>query len=319
MHAPTETDFLLLKRVLRYLRGTTNFGISFNSETDFAVRAYSDSDWGGCLETRRSTGGFCTFLGSNLISWSAQKQPSVSRSSTEEEYRTLSDTAAELVWLLNLMREIGIPHTAPPELFCDNLSAVYLSATPAMHKRSKHFEVDFHFVRERVASGSLIVHHIPGVQQLADIFTKSLSTQSFNDLRFKLGVVGTPTQSLRGHVDRRDKEKKTWKQRMKKAEVCDSVSETEKNVSETEKKAEADLKEDKLFRAETSYVNNKMGRLETSKKPNQDKREATATMKSQIENKTKDKRSGPALYESEQPITLKNRFDMLESNEELKS
>lgn len=126
MHAPTESDFLLLKRVLRYLRGTTNFGITFKSETDSAVRAYSDSDWGGCIETRRSTGGFCTFLGSNIISWSAQKQQSVSRSSTEAEYRTLSDTAAELVWLLNLLREIGIPHTTPPEVFCDNLSAVYL-------------------------------------------------------------------------------------------------------------------------------------------------------------------------------------------------
>ena len=239
MHAPTETDFLMLKRVLRYLRGTTNYGISFNSDTDSTVRAYSDSDWGGCPDTRRSTGGFCTFLGSSIISWSAQKQQSVSRNSTEAEYRTLSDTAAELVWLINLMHEIGIPLPAPPELFCDNLSAVYLSATPAMHKRSKHFEVDFHFVREKVASGSLIVHHIKGVQQLADIFTKSLPTQSFQELRFKLGVVGTPTPNLRGHVDRRDKETKVWKPKIKTTSEIKSASETEQR--------EVDLESDKVI------------------------------------------------------------------------
>lgn len=220
MHAPTENDFQLLKRVLRYVRGTTSLGISFSSTTDSSAKAYSDSDWGGCPDTRRSTGGFCTFLGSNLISWSAQKQQSVSRSSTEAEYRTLSDTTAEIVWLINILTEIGIPISSPPELFCDNLSAVYLSATPAMHKKSKHFEVDFHFVREKVALGKLIVHHIPGVHQLADIFTKSLPVKSFQELRVKLGVVASPTQSLRGHVESKGTTQKVWKQKVK------AVSET---------------------------------------------------------------------------------------------
>ena len=124
------------------------------------------------------------------------------------------------------MDEIGIPHEDPPELFCDNLSAVYLSATPAMHKKSKHFEVDFHFVREKVAMGKLIVHHIPGLLQLADIFTKSLATQVYQNLRFKLGVVCSPTQSLRGHVDRTEKVKKIWKPK-------------ERTESETEEKNRA--------------------------------------------------------------------------------
>lgn len=118
MHAPTENDFHLFKRVLRYLRGTTDLGISFDSTSDSTVKAYSDSDWGGFPDTRRSTGGFCTFLGSNLISWSAQKQQSVSRSSTEAEYKTLSDTAAEIFWLTNIINEIGIPQNSPHELFC---------------------------------------------------------------------------------------------------------------------------------------------------------------------------------------------------------
>lgn len=178
-----------------------------------------------------------------------------------------------------------------------------------MHKRSKHFEVDFHFVRERVASGSLIFHHIPGTQQLADIFTKSLSTKSFQDSRFKLGVFGTPTQSLRGHVDRRDKERKIW--RPKTLNVSESDS-----VSETEKKTEVGLERDKVIRAETSYVNNEMDLFDTRKKPTQIKNEATATKTSEIRNRAKDKCGGPAVYEPEAVITLRNRFDALESNKD---
>lgn len=93
MHTPTVSDFQLLKRILRYLKGTINMGLTLHSDTDSMLRAYCDSDWAGCRDTRRSTGGFCTFLGVNIISWSAQKQDSVARSSTEAEYRTLSDTA----------------------------------------------------------------------------------------------------------------------------------------------------------------------------------------------------------------------------------
>jgi len=116
MHAPSVSDFNLLKRILRYIRGTTKLGINFTSETDFAVRAYSDSDWGGCSSTRHSTGGICTFLGPNLISWSSLKQNSVSRSSTEAEYRSLSETATELHWIGSVMRELGIPMKTTPEL-----------------------------------------------------------------------------------------------------------------------------------------------------------------------------------------------------------
>ena len=94
MHKPTVSHFHLLKRVLRYIKGTLKMGLTLESDTDSQMRAYCDSDWAGCQDTRRSTGGFYTFLGTNLISWSAKRQDSVSRSSTEAEYRTLSDTAA---------------------------------------------------------------------------------------------------------------------------------------------------------------------------------------------------------------------------------
>ena len=196
MHAPSVSDFSNLKRIMRYVKGTVSMGLLFLHDTDCTLRAYSDSDWAGCQSTRRSTGGFCTFLGQNLISWSSKKQPTLSKSSTEAEYRSLSETASELAWMSILLKELGISLLVTPELFRDNLSSIYLTANPAFHKRTKHFETDFHYVRERVALGSLVVRHIPARLQLVDIFTKSLPTAAFQDLRFKLGVDLPPTHSL---------------------------------------------------------------------------------------------------------------------------
>lgn len=164
------------------------------------MAAYCDSDWAGCKETRRSTTGFCTLLGQNLISWSAKRQPTVSRSSTEAEYRALSTTAQEITWLSYLLRDIGIPQEQATTLFCDNLSAVYLSANPALHNRSKHFDTDYHYIREQVALGLIETRHIPAALQVADVFTKSLPRRQFTELRVKLGVGNPPTSSLRGNV-----------------------------------------------------------------------------------------------------------------------
>ena len=198
MHALTVADFTNLRRILRYLKGTSHLGLTINAKTGFLLYGFSDSDWAGCRETRRSTGGLCTFLGSNIISWSAKRHPTVSRSSTEAEYRTLSITATELKWLASLLGEMGISLPDTPQLFCDNLSAVYLTVNPVLHTRSKHFDTDFNYVRERVALGALVVNQIPAAQQLADIFTKSLAQVPFCRLRDKLGVVAPPTTSLRG-------------------------------------------------------------------------------------------------------------------------
>ncbi|KAL0874952.1 hypothetical protein Bca101_024657 [Brassica carinata] len=186
-----------------------------------------------------------------------------------------------------------------------------------MHKKSKHFEVNFHFVREKVALGKLIVHHIPGLLQLADIFTKSLATQNFQALRFKLGVVCSPTQSLRGHVDRSDKDKKIWKP--KETTVSETCS-----VSETEKKNETMDLSDKLEmvmtpRAETSFTKHGMGQHGREPKPIQIQKPATAILSLENKNRVKDKDCGPALYGLQEPITLKNSFQLLESKEETKT
>ncbi|KAK9051887.1 hypothetical protein SSX86_028515 [Deinandra increscens subsp. villosa] len=197
MHAPTENHWSAVKRILRYLQGTQSHGllIQHNSarvlhayaDSSFPnVTAFSDADWAGCPDDRRSTGGYAIYLGSNLISWSARKQKTVSRSSTEAEYKALADTVCEITWLRALMHELRVPMSSAPTLWCDNLGATYLSANPVFHARTKHVEIDFHFVREQVARGNLHVQFITTDDQIADVFTKPLLAQRFIALRNKL-------------------------------------------------------------------------------------------------------------------------------------
>ena len=161
--------------------------------------AFADADWAGCPETRRSTTGFCTFLGRNCLSWTAKKQLTVSRSSTEAEYRSLAHTTAEITWLTTLLRELGIPLTKTPLLLCDNLSALHLTCNPVHHSRSKHIDIDYHFVREKVALGLIQTRHVPSNLQLADLFTKPLSRAHMISLATKLNL--RQTLSLRGGND----------------------------------------------------------------------------------------------------------------------
>ncbi|GJR82519.1 retrovirus-related pol polyprotein from transposon RE2 [Tanacetum coccineum] len=130
-----------------------------------------------------STTAYILYLGSNIISWKSAKQKSVSHSSTEAEYKALANAAVELAWVENLLTELGLTLPAPPRLYCDNIGA-----NPVYHSRMKHVALDYHFVREKVAVGSLRVHHINSVDQLADALTKPLSRAPFLSLRSKIGV-----------------------------------------------------------------------------------------------------------------------------------
>jgi len=189
LHAPTSTHFSAVKRILRYVRGTVKLGLHIRKSKSMMVSAFSDADWAGCVDDRRSTGGFAVFLGENLISWTARKQATVSRSSTEAEYKALANATAEMMWIQKLLTELRIPHQKVARLWCDNLGAKYLSANPIFHARTKHIEIDFHFVRERVAQKLLEVRFISSSDQLADGFTKSLSTVKLLQFRRNLNLV----------------------------------------------------------------------------------------------------------------------------------
>jgi len=150
MHDPRMPHLALLKRILRYIRGTTSHGLLLRASSDFSITAYFDADWGGCPDTRRSTSGFCVYLGDSLVSWSSKRQPTVSRSSAEAEYRAVANVAAECIWLRQLLGELRCNINKATVVFCDNVSVVYMSSNPVHHKHTKHIELDIHFVRERV-------------------------------------------------------------------------------------------------------------------------------------------------------------------------
>ncbi|KAH9803317.1 reverse transcriptase Ty1/copia-type domain-containing protein [Citrus sinensis] len=196
--APTKANLKDVKMILRYLKGTLDFGLRFLSQSSLKLYAFSDSDWAGCPITRRSTTGFCIYLGSNCISWSSKKQHTVSRSSAEAEYRSMASAAAELTWLTYLLNDIGFCIPKAPTLLCDNLSAIHMTKNPVFHARMKHIELDVHFVHEKVAKGSLFTQYVPSHLQIADTLTKPLGKHQFLTLRTKLGVHRMSLPSLRG-------------------------------------------------------------------------------------------------------------------------
>ncbi|XP_021602452.1 uncharacterized mitochondrial protein AtMg00810-like [Manihot esculenta] len=198
MHNPTMSHLKYVRRILQYLKGTIHYGLSFTADTSLALSAFSDADWAGCPTTRRSTTGYCTFLGANIISWCAMKQHTVARSSTETEYRSMAHTVAELTWLGYLLDDLRVYPTRPPILYGDNLSALHLTVNPVLHTRSKHVALDYHYVRERVAQGVLITRYIPSAYQVADIFTKSMTKTRLAQFRRKLYL--HPGHSLRGDI-----------------------------------------------------------------------------------------------------------------------
>ncbi|XP_062081272.1 uncharacterized mitochondrial protein AtMg00810-like [Humulus lupulus] len=195
MHAPTNEHMSALKRIIRYLQGTLSFGLHLSKSNIHRIISYTDADWGGCPDTRCSTSGYCVYLGDNLISWSSKRQPTLSRSSAEAEYRGVANVVSDSCWLRNLLLELHCPIQKATLVYCDNVSAIYLSGNPVQHQRTKHIEMDIHFVREKVARGEVRVLHVPSRYQIADIFTKGLPRVLFNDFRDSLSIREPPAST----------------------------------------------------------------------------------------------------------------------------
>ena len=195
MHDPREPHLAALKWILRYVRGTLHLGLLLRPSAQSDLVVYSDADWAGCPDTRKSTSGYVVFLGDNLISWSSKRQNAVSRSSAEAEYRAVTNAAAEVSWLRQLLAQLHVPVSLAVLVYCDNIITVYMSANTVQHQRTKHVEIDLHFVRERVATGAVRVLHVPTSSQYTDIFTKGLPSSVFTEFRSSLNVRAADDQT----------------------------------------------------------------------------------------------------------------------------
>jgi len=174
-------------RVVRHQKGAPGKGLFFSSNTDFRLRAYYDSDWAGCPLTRRSTIGYCVFLGPSLISWKLKRQKTVSLSSAEAKYRAMTGACCELTWLRYLLNDLELLHK-PALLYCDNKAALHIAANLVFHERTRHIEMDCHYIRDKIQDGSVITRNVHSEHQLANILTKTLGKEMFLPMIHKLGV-----------------------------------------------------------------------------------------------------------------------------------
>jgi hypothetical protein len=164
------------------------------------IVGYSDVDWAGSYD-RKSTTGYCTFVGGNLVTWKSKKQNVIARSSAEAEYRAMASTASELIWIKQLLEDMKIPCTKPMRMYCDNQAARHIALNPVFHEKTKHIEVDCHFIREKVQARLIETPFVNNQEQLADILTKALDKGPFERLLIKLGSINIYEPNLRGSVE----------------------------------------------------------------------------------------------------------------------
>ncbi|RVW76362.1 Retrovirus-related Pol polyprotein from transposon RE1 [Vitis vinifera] len=188
LQSPCDSHWDAVIRILRYIKSTPGQGVLYENRGHTQVVGYTDADWAGSPTDRRSTSGYCVFIGGNLISWKSKKQDVVARSSAEAEYRAMALATCELIWLRHLLQELRFGKDEQMKLICDNQAALHIASNPVFHERTKHIEVDCHFIREKIASGCVATSFVNSNDQLADIFTKSLRGPRIKYICNKLGA-----------------------------------------------------------------------------------------------------------------------------------
>uniref|UniRef100_I1PRH8 Reverse transcriptase Ty1/copia-type domain-containing protein n=1 Tax=Oryza glaberrima TaxID=4538 RepID=I1PRH8_ORYGL len=190
MERPTEEHMVAVKRILRYVAGTMEYGLHYKREKEEQrLIGYSDSDLAGDIDTRRSTSGMLFFLDSSLVSWQSIKQRVVALSSCEAEYVAATNAATQGIWLARLLGELLGKQPKAIELKVDSKSALALAKNPVFHERNKHIDLQYHFIRDCLEEGSINASFITTMDQLADILTKALGRVKFQELRAKIGMV----------------------------------------------------------------------------------------------------------------------------------
>lgn len=186
--APRVPLFKATLNILHYLKGTIGHSLLYLVDDDFQVKAFCDSDWSNCPDSRRSIFGFCIFIGNSLVSWKSKKQDVISHSSAEAEYRSMAYTSKEIMWISRMVNDLHVAPPTVPVLYCDSTTALHIAKNPIFHERTKHIERDCHSIREKIIAGQLKTLHVRSENQLDDPFTKALYPTLFHKLMSKLSV-----------------------------------------------------------------------------------------------------------------------------------
>ncbi|GJY47612.1 retrovirus-related pol polyprotein from transposon TNT 1-94 [Tanacetum coccineum] len=195
MEELTTKHLKIAKRILRYIKGTIDYGMLYLISEDFKLVGYSDSDWAGSKDDGRSTSGFLFFLGNNAFTWASKKQPIVTLSSCEAEYVAATSCVCHAIWLRSMLKELHMEQEDATEIYVDNKSAIDLAKNPVYHDRSKHINTRYHFIRECIARKDVRVIHTSSEDQVADIFTKPLNEREFSR---QIMMLGSRNQVKRG-------------------------------------------------------------------------------------------------------------------------
>jgi hypothetical protein len=190
LNSPSSKHMSAAKRVLRYLQGTLTLGITY-SPPPLRLQGYSDADWGGDMDTRRSTTGYIVMINNGAIAWKSRRQPTVALSTMEAEYMALTEATKELKWIRTLLAELdhsNISMNEPTDLFSDNQSAIALSKNPVSHARAKHIDLRHHFVREAIQDKIIWVQYIPTAEMTADSLTKALGREKHEKCTARMGM-----------------------------------------------------------------------------------------------------------------------------------
>lgn len=197
MHNPQKHHMDAVIRILRYLKGTPGVGLLFKNNGHLDIEGYTDADWAGNQDDRRSTSGYFTLVGGNVVTQKSKKQKVVALSSAEAEFRGIVKGITEILWVRKLLGELGLKVPDPTSLKCDNKASISISENPVQHDRTKHVEVDRHFIKEKIDTGIVKLPHVHSEDQLADILTKAVNGRIFKEVLSKLSI-GDPTDQLEG-------------------------------------------------------------------------------------------------------------------------
>jgi hypothetical protein len=184
---PKESHLIAVKRIIRYVNDTLLYGIWYSRETNLVVVGYSDADWAGNADDRKSTSGGCFYVGNNLVAWMSKKQASISLSTVETEYIAAGSCCTQLLWMKTLLGDYEFPQDTMI-INCDNTSAINISKNPVQHSRTKHIDIRHHFLCDLVESEVVSLSFIPSEYKLTDILTKPLDGSRFESLRKAISV-----------------------------------------------------------------------------------------------------------------------------------